>query len=86
MIYQRQIKEKFNVLMTQIFEEGDERINIPKALNEKLDLGHELIGRHLNEIPKDKELKKNVKEIDGWIDRQVCYTNQLAICVTQACI
>ncbi|HBQ76205.1 MAG TPA: hypothetical protein DD663_04965 [Exiguobacterium sp.] len=31
-------------------------------------------------MPKDKELKKAVKEIDGWIERQVRYTKQLAIC------
>lgn len=55
--------------MTQIFEEDDGRINIPEALNEKLDLGRELIGQRLNEVPKDKELKKAVKKIDGWIER-----------------
>lgn len=78
--YQRQIEEKFDTLMTQIFEEDDGRINIPEALNEKLDLGRELIGQRLNEVPKDKELKKAVKKIDGWIERQVRYTKQLAIC------
>jgi len=31
-------------------------------------------------VPKDKELKKAVNKIDGWIKRQVLYTKQLAIC------
>lgn len=58
--------------MTQIFEKDDERINIQEAFNEKLDLGRELIGQHLNEVTKDKELKKAIKDIrlmvrsSGW--------------------
>ena len=74
------MEEKFDALITQIFEDGKENIEIPEALDEKLDLGRELMGQLLSQAPKNKELKKAVKQINSWIERQVLYTKQLAIC------
>lgn len=78
--YQRQIEEKFDALMTQIFEDGKESIKTPEVLDEKLDFVRELMGQRLSEVPKDKELKKALEQIDDWIERQVFYTKKLAIC------
>ncbi len=78
--HQRKMEEKFDGLMRQILEEGNESVEMPETLEEKLGLGRALIGERLAEAPKDRELKKAAKQVDGWIERQARYATQLATC------
>jgi hypothetical protein len=50
--YQCEMEEQFDALMTKIFEDGKENIEIPKALDEKLYLGRELMGQRLSQRKK----------------------------------